>query len=131
MAEVLAFASLIVGIFAVSALFAARAREVRATTRIDDLESQVAQIAAQVGLPADSVAVLRAVSALTKPSPESIALFADGRKIDEIKLHRAESGAGLSEAKASLEKAVREAVTGVTPSSTDGTAGPDGRSFIA
>jgi hypothetical protein len=122
MAEVLAFASLIVGILAVSALLAARAREVRAASRIDDLESQVAQIAAHLGIPAGTLSARPAAVALAKPSVEAVGLFAAGRKIDGIKLYRAESGADLSAAKAGLETAVREASAGVV----DGPAGPAG-----
>jgi hypothetical protein len=130
MAEAIAFASLIVGISAVAALLAARTREVRASARIEDLEVRVARIAALVGLPADAIDVRRAGPALPKPSPESIALFAAGRKIDAIRVYRAESGADLSEAKASLEMAAREAAAGGASSTSDRTASPDGRSLI-
>jgi ribosomal protein L7/L12 len=128
MAEVLAFASLIVGIFAVAALLAARAREVRAASRIDDLESQVAQIAAHLGIPAETLSARPAAPALAKPSPEAVGLFAAGRKIDAIKLYRTESGADLSDAKAGLEKAVRAAAAG--DPAADVPPGPGGKLIV-
>jgi ribosomal protein L7/L12 len=130
MAEVLAFASLILGIFAVSALLAARAREVRATARIEDLESQVAQIAAHLGIPAGALSARPAAPAPAGPSAEAVALFAAGKKIEAIKLFRTESGADLGDAKAGLEKAVLAADAGASEPASDAPAGPGGRLII-
>jgi ribosomal protein L7/L12 len=108
MAEVLALASLIVGIFAVAALLAARAREVRATARIEDLERRVEEIAAHVGMPA-AAPVARAAthSQAAAPAPEEdlVALYLAGRKIEAIKGYRLETGLGLAEAKEAIERA--------------------------
>ena len=122
MAEVLAFASLLVGIFAVAALLAARAREVRATARMEDLEARVGRIAAHVGIPEDTRAARSVASVLAKPSAEAVALYAAGQKIDAIRRYRAESGADLSDAKEDLERAAAVVVSGGVGS----TAGPDG-----
>jgi ribosomal protein L7/L12 len=112
MAEILAIVSLVVGVFAVSALVAARAREVRARGRIDDLEARVDRIAAHVGLAEEGAGAARlapSVPASLAPPADIVALYAAGRKIEAIKLYRATTGLDLGGAKAALEKGAYEA----------------------
>ena len=54
------------------------------------------------------------------PSDEVLALLAAGRKIDAIKRHRLETGAGLAEAKQAVESVPEARLAGLAPASLPG-----------
>jgi ribosomal protein L7/L12 len=131
-AENFAVVSLVVSAFAVSTLLAARTREVHANARVADLEERVEMIAAHVGLPGPVHQARVADPSPPAPPAEAVALFAAGKEIEAIKRYRLESGAGLADAQATLERVasgvgVAGPVVGASGASADR---PDGRSLL-
>lgn len=70
---------------------------------LDDLKARVEKLESQMGHLLRSLGIESGGPPDWHPSPKVLELLAGGKKIEAIKAFRAESGAGLKEAKAFVE----------------------------